>query len=231
MEGRLELERHAPIVEQESGLMESSADVLVRRLQAGDESALADLFSLFKDRFHRLIDVRMHWLLRGRLDVGDVLQESYLDARERLEHFFSREDSSIFVWLRLIVLQRLQLLQRYHLGASKRDAYKEVRLMGVDQSSASYPVSPLLAASITSPSGVAVREESAALICRLLAEMEPIDREILMLRHFEQLSNNDAAAVLGIAVTAASNRYMRALQRLRQMVEQREKIRPLSEVN
>ena len=231
IEGRLQLNRRAPINENDASHMESSTDVLVRRLQSGDEGALAELFSLFNDRFHRLIDVRMHWLLRGRLDVGDVLQEAYLDARDRLEHFFSREDSSIFVWLRLIVIQRLQLLQRYHLGASKRDAYREVRMMGGNQSSASCSHAPLLAASITSPSGVAVREESAAMICRLLAEMEPIDREILMLRHFEQLSNNDAAEVLGIAVTAASNRYMRALQRLRQMVEVREKSRPLSEVN
>jgi RNA polymerase sigma-70 factor, ECF subfamily len=227
----MELNRHAAIIDNETSLTESSADALVRRLQAGDEDALADLFSLFNDRFHRLIDVRMHWLLRGRLDVGDVLQESYLDARDRLEHFFSREDRSIFVWLRLIVLQRLQLLQRFHLRASKRDAYKEFRLTGNDQSSMFCSLSRMLAASMTSPSGVAVREESVALISRLLAEMEPIDREILMLRHFEQLSNNDAAEVLEIGFTAASNRYIRALRRLKQMIEGREKVRPLSEVN
>ena len=218
----MKLNFHTPTFEDGTSLLQSSPDDLVRRLKAGEESALADLFSLFNERFHRLIDVRMHKMLRGRLDVGDVLQESYLDARDRLDHFFSRENSSIFVWLRLIVLQRLQLLQRFHLGASKRDAYREIRLADEDQSSV-FSHSPVLAASITSPSGVAVREEAVAFISRLLAKMEPIDREILILRHFEQLSNSHAAEVLGIGVTAANNRHVRALQRLKQLIDREQK--------
>lgn len=191
----------------------------MRRLRDGEHDALAELFSLFNDKFQRLIDVRLHWSLRGRLDVSDVLQESYLDARDRLAHFFSREDSSIFVWLRLVVLQRLQLLERFHLAASKRDAFREVRLNGDNRSGISSNLSHSLAASITSPSAAAVREESVALVDRLLAEMEPIDREVLTLRHFEQLANNEVAEILGVGVTAASNRYVRALRRLKEMVE------------
>jgi len=122
--------------------------------------------------------------------------------------------------LRLIVLQRLQMLERFHLQASKRDAYREVRLHGNDKSDRFGSLSQALAASITSPSAAAAREESIALVDRLLAQMEPIDREVLMRRHFEQLRNGEVAEILGIGVTAASNRYMRALRRLKQMIEE-----------
>lgn len=201
----------------------SSQDVaiesLVSRLEAGDTDALADLFSFYEDRFHRMVDVRLHWSLRGRLDAVDVLQEAYLDARDRLQNFFSREKRSIFIWLRLIVLQRLQMLERFHLQASKRDTFREVRLNGSDRSEQFDVLSCALATSITSPSEAAVREESIALVARLLEGMEPIDREVLILRHFEQLSNGEVAEVLDIGVTAASNRYMRALRRLKQQLE------------
>jgi RNA polymerase sigma-70 factor (ECF subfamily) len=196
-----------------------TVESLVSRLEAGDADALADLFSFYEDRFHRMVDVRLHWSLRGRLDAVDVLQEAYLDARDRLQNFFSREKRSIFIWLRLIVLQRLQMLERFHLQASKRDTFREVRLNGSDRSDQLDVLSYALATSITSPSEAAVREESIALVARLLEGMEPIDREVLILRHFEQLSNGEVAEVLDIGVTAASNRYMRALRRLKQQLE------------
>ena len=196
-----------------------TVESLVSRLEAGDADALADLFSFYEDRFHRMVDVRLHWSLRGRLDAVDVLQEAYLDARDRLQNFFSREKRSIFIWLRLIVLQRLQMLERFHLQASKRDTFREVRLNGSDRSDQVDVLSYALATSITSPSEAAVREESIALVARLLEGMEPIDREVLILRHFEQLSNGEVAEVLDIGVTAASNRYMRALRRLKQQLE------------
>ena len=201
---------------------DSVADVegMLSRLQAGDHDALAELFSLYGDRFQRLVDVRLHWSLRGRLDVSDVLQEAYLDARDRLDHFFSREDGSIFIWLRLIVLQRLQLLERFHLQTSKRDAFREVRLNRGSPTGSQGSLSQSLIASITSPSAVAVREEAVAMVDRLLSGMDPIDREILTLRHFEQLPNNEVAEILGIGVTAASNRYVRAIRRLKDLIEE-----------
>jgi len=201
-------------------LIDAPVAELLLRLESRDPDALAELFAFYNDKFHRLVDVRLNWTLRGRLDVADVLREAFLDARDRLDHFFSREERSIFVWLRLIVLQRLQMLERFHLQASKRDAYREVRLHGNDKSDRFGSLSHALAASITSPSAAAAREESIALVDRLLVQMEPIDREVLMLRHFEQLQNGEVAEILGIGVTAASNRYMRALRRLKQLIEE-----------
>ena len=208
---------------------QARADALVRRLESRDHDALAELFTVYEDRLQRLIDVRLHWSLKGRLEVADVLQEAFLDARGRLDHYFSREERSIYVWLRLIVIQRLQLLERFHLQAGKRDVHREVRLSGNDDSRPIGHLSHALVASITSPSAAAVREEAVALVDRLLAEMDPIDREVLMLRHFEQLPNNDVAEILGVGVTAASNRYVRALRRLREMVESVQNRNPPSE--
>ena len=211
---------NAPETPSVESSVESSVEALLTRLESRDLDALAELFAYYHDKFHRLVDVRLHWTLRGRLDVADVLQEAFLDARDRLDHFLSREERSIFVWLRLIVLQRLQMLERFHLQASKRDAYRETRLSGNDQSDRFGSLSHALAASITSPSAAAEREESIVLVNRLLAQLEPIDREVLMLRHFEQLQNGEVAEILGIGVTAASNRYMRALRRLQLLIEE-----------
>jgi RNA polymerase sigma-70 factor, ECF subfamily len=197
--------------------MASEAD-LVARLRGGDEQALAELFSIYRERLGRLVRFRLAPRLHGRVDPEDVLQEAYLAAAARLRHFLDSA-GTFFVWLRLVVLQTLTDLERHHLGAQKRDAHREVPLQGgVPGHGTSASLAVHLLDSLTSPSQAAMRHEMAGRLDDALESMNPTDREILAMRHFEELTNQETAEVLGIDQKAASIRYVRALKRLKEIL-------------
>ena len=193
---------------------------LLLRLEEGDESALGELFSRFRDRLRRTVRFRLDPRLKQRVDDDDILQESYLNAAQRISHWLEDRSVSFFVWLRSIVAQTLVDLHRRHLGALRRDARREVPIFGKRYpAAASTSLALYLAGSDTSPSGAAVRAEMVEHVERALEDMDPIDREVLTLRHFEELTNTETAEVLGIQQKAASIRYVRALRRLRTILE------------
>ena len=123
---------------------------------------------------------------------------------------------SIFVWLRLIVEQTLADTHRRHLGAQLRDAGREIRIdAGSHPHATSTSLAIQIAGSLTSPSQAAIRQETYRQLEEAVESMDPTDREVLALRHFEELSNGEVAEVLGIQEKAASIRYVRALRRLK----------------
>ncbi len=191
------------------------AGALESRALAGDREALAALFTLHGGRLRRMIQVRMADRLRGRLDPTDVLQETWLDVGRRFDGYRREPGMPLYLWLRFLAAQKLAEMHRRHLGAGRRDAGREVRLAaGPPATSAS--IAAGLADSVTSPSQGAAGAEQVARLREALDGMEEIDREILTLRHFEELTNGEAAAVLSLSKAAASNRYVRALKRLRE---------------
>jgi RNA polymerase sigma-70 factor (ECF subfamily) len=192
-----------------------------RRLRSGDAEALAELFSLERERLWRVIHFRLAEPLRGRLEPDDVLQEAFLAASQRLKHYAESPATSPFIWLRMIVNQTLIDLHRQHLGAQKRDAAREVSIDGaqyVQATSASVAIQ--LVGAFTSPSGAAARADIHSLVQTAIEQMDPIDREVLALRHFEELTNSEVAEALGIEQKAASIRYIRALRRLKEILAQ-----------
>jgi RNA polymerase sigma-70 factor (ECF subfamily) len=151
-----------------------------------------------------------------------VLQESYLQVARRIDQYLAEPAVPFFVWLRQMTGQALIDLHRQHLGAKMRDARQEVRVhRPADPPIESDSLAAQLVANWTSPSQAAIREETHDELRSALDAMDEIDREILALRHFEDLSNNEIAAILGIQKSAASNRYVRALRRLKQILSQR----------
>lgn len=191
-------------------------DPLLARLKAGDTTALAELFAHYRASLGRMIEYRLDPRLAGRLSTSDVLQEAYLDALKRVPHFFEKPDMPFYVWLRQVTGQRLIDLHRRHLGAAKRNAAHEVSLdRPWGPGATSVCLAAHLVGSLTSPSRALQRAELQAQVEAALDSLEPIDREVLLLRHFEELSNADTAAVLGIETAAASKRYVRALERLK----------------
>ncbi|MCR4412442.1 MAG: sigma-70 family RNA polymerase sigma factor [Thermoguttaceae bacterium] len=194
-------------------------DELVVRLRSGNGEALAALFSQHRDRLWRLVSFRMDRRLAGRVDPDDVLQEAYLAAAQRLPHYGADSKMTPFVWLRLIVMQTLTDVHRHHLGAQMRDAQREVPAHGRYQTqSTSASLAAILAGHLTSPSQVAARAEMVDQVERAIAAMDPLDQEVLALRHFEELSNSEVAEVLGIQQKAASIRYVRAIRRLKEVL-------------
>jgi RNA polymerase sigma-70 factor (ECF subfamily) len=190
-------------------------DGLLLRAGDGDEVALNELFELYRARLCRTVRFRMNRQLLGRVDASDVVQDTYLEASKRLDQFLSDRPLPFFLWLRHIAGQKLIDVHRRHLGAQARDALREISLyQGAMPAATSASLAARLMGKLTSPSQAAIRAELKLRLQELLNSMQPIDREVLALRHFEQLNNSEAAQVLGLSETAASKRYIRALERL-----------------
>ncbi len=198
---------------------ENILEVLTKRLRAGDAAAAGELFAACRDRLKRMVRLRLDRRLQGRLDASDVLQEAFLDVQSKAADFTKKPEMAAYLWLRLIVAERLLILHRHHLGTQMRDAAQEVSLCrGGLPAASTHSLANLLLGRLTSPTQAAVRAERQLQLQEALNGMEPLDREILALRHFEELSNSEAATVLGLSKTAASNRYIRALKRLKEIL-------------
>jgi RNA polymerase sigma-70 factor (ECF subfamily) len=189
---------------------------LIARLRAGDEAALGELFDRHREKLRRMVLLRLDRRLGGRVSASDVLQEAYIDALKRIDHYFEKPDQPFFGWLRLVVGQRIADVHREH-QAQKRSAGREVPIHGGPTDSAC--LAACLLGDLSSPSAAAGRNETYARLEEALNQMDPIDREVLALRHFEELSNTETAALLGILPAAASKRYVRALARLKEILE------------
>lgn len=196
---------------------ESSAAV---RMLTGDERALAEFFAEHRLRLNRMVQFRLDPRLRGRIDADDVLQEAYVDAARRLEAFRAAQPMSAFVWLRLIVGQTLIDFHRRHVGAQMRDAGREQSIQARLADGTSPSMSFQLMGRLSTPSQAVQRAELTSLVTAALDDMNETDREVLALRHFEELTNKETAEVLGIEPKAASIRYVRALEKLKQILKQ-----------
>jgi len=196
-------------------------DDLLSRASEGDETALAELFGRYRKRLRRMVRLRLDRRLQGRIDASDVLQEAFLDLTQQFHSFVERREAlPFFLWLRLLTGQRLMRVHRQHLGAAMRDAGREVSLhRGAMPTASSESLAARLLGRFTSASEVAVRAERQVKLQQALNGMDAIDREIIALRHFEELSNSEVAQVLGLSKAAASNRYVRAMTRLQAVLE------------
>ena len=194
-------------------------DELVPRAAGGDEEALAELFSCYRGRLRQMIRLRLDRRLQGRVDPSDVLQDAYIDMAEKLPDYAGRAAIPFFVWLRMVVGERLLRIHRYHLGAAMRDATREIALhRGAFPEASSASLAAQLLGQITSASRATRRAEMKLILQDVLNAMDPIDREVIALRHFEELRNDEVAAALGLTKAAASKRYVRAMLRLKAAV-------------
>ncbi|MCI0464386.1 MAG: sigma-70 family RNA polymerase sigma factor [Gemmataceae bacterium] len=192
---------------------------LLRRAADGDREALAELFAHHRDRLRAMVRLRLDRRLQGRLDPSDVLQEVYLDFAQRLTDYARNPTMPFYLWLRFLTGQKLTDLHRHHLGAQMRDAGQEVSLYrGALPQASSASLAQQLLGRLTSASRAAIRAETQVRVQEALNGMDAMDREVLALRHFEMLSNEETAQVLGISKSAASNRYVRALKRLKDIL-------------
>ena len=189
---------------------------LVARLRAGDRQALTDLFQRHRERLRRLVELRMDARLQGRVDASDVLQDAFLDAAAHLDWYLKGSELPPFLWLRLVVSQRLANCHRQHVGTRMRGVGQEVALYRdpLPQASSAALASMLLGR-LTSPSDAAIRAEQVLRVQEALNALDLLDREVIALRQFEELSRAETAQVLGITEEAGAKRYMRALRRLK----------------
>lgn len=194
-------------------------EYFLQEIRRGNQQALGDVYALYRERLWRMVTVRLDKRISGRLDADDVLQEAFLDVARRISEYLSQPTVPFYIWLRFLTGQRMLMMQRNHLGTRMRDPNLEVSLPQGGHSFANPDsMAGRFVSSMTSPSQAAIRSEMQDSLRQALASLDPLDREVLALRHFEELTNVETAQVLGISKDAASKRHIRALKRLRELL-------------
>ncbi|MCI0742213.1 MAG: sigma-70 family RNA polymerase sigma factor [Gemmataceae bacterium] len=185
----------------------------------GDSRCLAALFTRYRSQLNRMVKLRLDPRAQGRVDASDVIQEAFLEVSKKLSDYLREPKLPFYLWLRLLTGQKLALAHRQHLNVKARDAGREISLhRGAYAAPSSAALAAKLMGKLTTPSQAAVKAELQSRVQEALNSMDAIDREVLTLRHFEQLSNSEIALLLGIKETTACNRYVRALERLRSIL-------------
>jgi RNA polymerase sigma-70 factor (ECF subfamily) len=187
---------------------------LLQQVCAGDASAFGALFARHRSYLRQVIELRLDPRLRARVDPSDVVQETQLEAFRRLPDYLERRPMAFRLWLRKTACERLLTTQRHHRGAARRSVRREVPLPdGSSLQLAQQLLDPGL-----SPSQQAQRNELVRRVRQAVGRLSETDREILLMRNLEGLSNQEVAQILQMDPATASQRYGRALLRLRKLL-------------
>jgi RNA polymerase sigma-70 factor (ECF subfamily) len=191
----------------------------LQKAVGGDQAAWGQVLAQHRKRLRRMVSLRLDQRL-GRVDPSDVIQEAFLQAAQALPNYLDRPEQPVFLWLRWLTGMTLQLMHRRHLGVQARDAGREVQLLDrpIPQASSAALAAQLLGRD-TRPSVAAIRAERQRRVQEALNTMDPLDREVLVLRHFEELTNAEVARELVLQESTASKRYIRAQRKLKDILD------------
>lgn len=192
------------------GRQSRDTDELVDRVRHGSRPAFEELFARHREQLKQALEVRMDFRLGGRVDISDIVQETYLEASQRFDDYLADPRLRFYVWLRWIGREKVIQHYRHHVAARRRAVDREL-VLPVDRSN---EIVQRVAAGGATPTGELAARERAELLERALSDLADSDREVILLRHFEGLSHVEAAAVLGLAPDAARKRHVKALRRL-----------------
>jgi RNA polymerase sigma-70 factor (ECF subfamily) len=186
----------------------------LQRLRQGDADALAALLDCYRPRLRQMVRLRMDRQLAARVDPSDVIQEVYLDAQRQIRAYLQDCKVDFYVWLRGLAGQRLSNIRRQHLGAKCRTAWREVPL----PAGSSLMLAQQVLAGGTSPSRALLKKELRRRVQQAIERLQPDDREVILMRHFEEMSNQEVAQAIGLTESGATMRYGRALFRLKEIL-------------
>ena len=195
-------------------------DVLIQSARAGDADAVNQLLDRHRAAIHRLVELRLDRKVQQRVDVSDVVQDVLVDASGRLQQYLNDPGMAFHLWLRQIAWDRIIDTYRRHRGSAKRSMDREQPMHrgSVDESTMNLAIQ--LSDPGLGPAAVATQHEIAHRVEAAIEKLDEADREVILMRHYEHLSNLEIAEVLGLQPPAASMRYLRALRRLRAVLEQ-----------
>ncbi len=194
---------------------------LLAQVREGKEHAIDDLLERHRNSLRRMIQLRLDQRIQNRVDVSDVVQDVLVEANRRLSKYLENPVMGFQVWLRQIAKDRIIDAHRRHRASAKRSVDREQAMVspgGQDHSTLEL-VNRLCDPGLT-PAAMATQKEIAAQVELAVRELKGLDREIILMRHYEQMSNLEAADALGLTEPAASMRYLRALRRLRLILDE-----------
>ncbi len=186
----------------------------------GDEDAINYLMERHRDALRRLVQMRLDRKIRQRVDVSDIVQDVLVEANRRLRSYIADGKMPFHLWLRHIARDRIIDAHRRHRGSAKRSVDREMTMAipsGQDQSS--IQLAAQLGDEGITPAAAALQKEMAQHVEAAMADLEDTDCEIIIMRHYEQLTNQEVAQALGLTEPAASMRYLRAIRRLRELLQ------------
>ena len=188
--------------------------------KAGDADAVERLLDRHRIAIHRLIEMRLDRRIQQRVDASDIVQEVMIEANRRLKTYLESPSLPFHLWLRQMAKDRIIDAHRRHRGSVKRSVDREQGMVApavTDRSTIEF-VAQLCDQEMT-PAAAATMHELQKRFTAAIDQLDEGDREIVVMRHFEQLSNQDVANALGLSQPAASMRYLRAIRRLRQLLD------------
>jgi RNA polymerase sigma-70 factor (ECF subfamily) len=199
------------------GSQSNGTEVLVHRVSSGDQKALPELFTRLRRRLRRMVRLRLDQRLQGRVDPEYVLDEAYRDVLQHAREYFADPRVSPFVWLRELTGRRLSEVQRRILKSGAGDAGQEVSLFwGSLPQATSVSLAAMLLGQLSEPVQAAQRAAKQIRVQETLKQMDAVDREVLVLRHFEMLNTDETAEVLGVSRSETSRIYLRALKLIKE---------------
>jgi len=192
---------------------------LLAGARGGDAAAVNALLDRHRDALRRMIDLRMDRRLQQRVDASDVVQDVLVDAARRLSEYLRDSPMPFQLWLRQIAQDRLIDAHRRHREAARRSVDREQPLVAPGWNERStLELAAQLRDRNPTPAAAATMQELLARFSGAIEQLDDVDREIILMRHFEQLSNSEAAEALALSPPAASMRYLRAMRRLREVL-------------
>ena len=195
------------------------SDELLRAAGHGDGSARHRLLARHRSRLRQMVAVHLDRRLAARIDPSDVVQETLMDAARDLPDYLRERPLPFYPWLRQLARQRLDRLHRDHIRRHRRSVLREEGPGRLSLDSSADALANLLRASGTSPSRQLIRDEMIRRIQDAMSRLSPNDRELLVMRHLEEMSAAEIGAVLGIGAGAVRTRHVRALARLRSLLD------------
>lgn len=198
---------------------EVNSNVLLAKAAAGDQSASQQLLELHRDRLRAMIALRLDRRLSARVDPSDVLQETMIQAHQKLPEYLRAQPIPFYPWLRRLAWEKIVHLHRQHLMAQARTVTREEHFDPALPDQSAVQLAERLIGKGTSANQKLIQQELKERVQAALAQLNPRDREVLILRFLEQLSSEEAAAVLEISQEAVKSRQRRALERFSQLID------------
>ncbi len=195
---------------------------LLAEARQGDSAAIDQLLERHRESLRRLVGMRIDQKLLQRIDVSDVVQDVLIEANRRLATYLENPVMAFHLWIRQIAKDRMIDAHRRHRVSAKRSIDREQNVAtnyATNQSTLDL-VAELSDRELT-PAAAATHQELAEQLQNAIGQLDPRDQEIVMMRHFEQLTNQEIAQALGLSEPAASMRYLRAVKRLRSLLGER----------
>lgn len=186
----------------------------------GDQVAVNQLMERHRDALRHLVRMRLDQKIQRRVDVSDVVQDVLIEANRRLGRYMDNPVLSFRLWLRQIARDRIIDAHRRHRVSAKRSVDREQALAsprGYDQSS--IHLASLLGDNKLTPAANALQIEMARKVEAAITQLDERDCEIVIMRHYEHLSNQEIAQALELTEPAASMRYLRAIRRLKAILQ------------